>query len=189
MTLAESARPKSQILIPAAPSCAHTVPSLLATGRRYQHPAWQRSAPGRVALVLEGRVSGRPAATVAVEAPAMAAECGDRREAHGRPGARIERTSRLQLAAVPKIAATRVPQGSPGDPSRVPGSSDGSPPAGPGRACRGRRQPAPGRREAPAYPSHLALRPPAAREERRVPEGRIVAMHEQTSHLAFAFVI
>ena len=131
------------MLIPApSGACKDCACRCLRRGARYQHPAWQRSAPGRVALVLEGPISRRPAVTVAVEAPAMAAECGDRRKAHGRRVARKSRP-RLQLAAVPKIAATRVPQGNPGDPSRVPEGSLGEPSSRPGRVCWGRRSTGP----------------------------------------------
>ncbi len=151
------------MLIPApSGACKDCACRCLRRGAWYQHPAWQRSAPGRVALVLEGLRSRRPAVTVAVEAPAMAAECGDRREAHGRRRARKSRQPAAACSGAQNrrhAGAARQPRGPPRS-QRAP--QEGSQ-AGPAGLAGAGGQPAPGRREAPAYPSRLAP-PPAARE-------------------------
>ena len=115
----------SASLSPGGAGCAMLARRCSRRGARIQHPAWQRSAPGRVALVLEGPRSRRPAVTVAVEAPAMAAECGDRREAHGRRRARKSRPP----AAACSGAQNRRHAGAerrPGDPGKGSRKPDGA---------------------------------------------------------------
>ena len=102
----------------------------------------------------EGWRSRRPAVTVAVEAPAMAAECGDRREAHGRLAARKSRQPAAACSGAQNrrnAGAARQPRG----PRQVPESPRARALE---EARRGLLGPEvnrpPGRREAPAYPSH-----------------------------------
>jgi hypothetical protein len=115
-------------------------------------PTWQRSAPGRRA---DGSRSRRPGSTVNDEPPAMAgrpltAFSGYRWTAKSQSG--VERKAEGWPRT--EIAATRVPQGNPGDPSKVPEGSQGEPSSRPGRACWGRRTTGPRvAHAAPAYPS------------------------------------
>ncbi len=134
------------------------------TWHAHPPPMCRRPAPGRRARWLEIREAccdrcRRSASN----------GCGVRRPPRGTwPASRSsERASRLQLAAVPKIAATRVPQGDPGDPKGPGGPSPRAlEQARPGLLGPEDNRPS-GRREAPAYPSRLAP-PPAARERNGV---------------------
>jgi hypothetical protein len=89
----------------------------------------------------EGSRSGRPAVTVAVEAPAMAAECGDRRKAHGRSARKSWPAAACSGAQNRRHAgAARRPRGPLQGSQRA---LSRGPSGRPGRVCRGRRKTGP----------------------------------------------
>ena len=154
-------------VIPGRQSCAHNGASLLATGRTVPAPS--------VAAI--GAWKGGPRVGGLEIQEARCDRCrrsasngrGVRRPPRGTWPARRsqEQASRLQLAAVPKIAATRVPQGNPGDPSRSQRALARGPSSRPGRVCWGRRTTGPRVAERRPRTRRTSLRPGGS--GRRVP--------------------
>jgi hypothetical protein len=150
-------------LIPApSGACESTPVTCLRRGVWIQHPTWQGPAPGRMVPVLGDRAPGGPSSPLMVQPPAMVASRwppnGSRPPAQA-PAMAPRRTAKEGLGT--EIAVTRVPQGSPGDPSKGPRRVSHK---GPSRQARpglpGPEENRPlGCREAPAYPSHPRVSP------------------------------
>jgi hypothetical protein len=112
-----------------------------------QHPTWQGPAPGRMVPVLGDRAPGGSSSPLMVQPPAMVASRwppnGSRPPAQA-PAMAPRRTAKEGLGT--EIADTRVPQGSPGDPSKGPRrvSHKGTLEAGPAGSAGAGGKPAPG---------------------------------------------
>ncbi len=129
-------------LIPGRQSCAYDGASLLATGRSDPAPSVAAIGAWKGGPRVGGPRSRRPAVTVAVEAPATAVECGDRRKAHGRRRARKSRPPAAACSGVQNrrhAGAARQPRG----PRQVPEGPLEGPSSRPGRVCWGRRSTGP----------------------------------------------
>ncbi len=169
-------------LIPGGAGPCHDCASLLATGRRYQHPAWQRSAPGRRAPcwgaeIQEARLRPLPprrqqwslCAATALRAQgvnALSGQPGGAGKPKHRNGSQIAARGRRKAALEPPQGGSR----------KLDGAS---------REARFRGPPGPARsrswaaHEAPAYPSHLAPPPGGgAGKKRRVRQSEAIGNGE-----------
>ena len=147
----------SASLSPGGAGRAMIAASPVATGRgmRIRLPcAGDRRLEGE----RDGSKSGRPAATVAVEAPAMAAECGDRREAHGPLAAHPSEPAGCSLQRCPKSPQRGCRKATQGTP-KVPEGPHQGPSSRPGRVCWGRRTTGPRVAERRPRTRRASLRP------------------------------